>query len=374
MTNYIRHLNAFFSLVRSDKRLTSSHVSLYMALFQYWNFNRFQNPFPIYRHNLMGLSKIGSKATYHKCIRELHSAQYIVYHPAATKFQPVKISIVRMGEEEELSRFKQLDLFNKEVEKPGTNMRTASVPDLHPPSIGKDTGTVPDLGHSLKQTGKTKNGVQHTPTTNFQKNWRLNSQTIGLAGGANSVRTPLMSEVVEFFNQHNQGPNEAQRFFYYNQGKSWMLTDKLPVTDWKAIAKKWMLNPRKPDEQASAMPYEESLSQAIQYLYERYLEGAKINRMLAPEYADHLLLEITDAVKQEAFGRRLNQLSGSNEASEIQLWTAYMNEKWDDGCVLKDQTNLTALAKKLSVLKYFQKAKSKGVQKIISDKAQNQQT
>src|SRR5688500_1091583 len=54
--NYIRHLNTFFSHVKTDTRLTSSHVSLYMALFQYWNFNRFQNPFSIYRENIMQLS------------------------------------------------------------------------------------------------------------------------------------------------------------------------------------------------------------------------------------------------------------------------------------------------------------------------------
>src|ERR1044071_10393078 len=110
--NYIRHFNAFFSFVRSDNRLTSSHVSPYLALFQYWNFNRFQNPFSIYRENVMQLSKIGSKNTYHKCMKQLHEAKYILYYPSPSKFQVVRISIVRLdAQEEKPTRFKQLDLF-----------------------------------------------------------------------------------------------------------------------------------------------------------------------------------------------------------------------------------------------------------------------
>ena len=98
--NYIRHMNAFFTLIKNETGLTSSHISLYMALFQYWNFNRFQNPFPVYRDTMMQLSKIGSKITYHKCIKELHLASYIVYHPSISKYQPVKISMIRLDTKE----------------------------------------------------------------------------------------------------------------------------------------------------------------------------------------------------------------------------------------------------------------------------------
>src|SRR5436190_7570835 len=109
--NYIRHLNAFFSLVKTDNRLTASHVSLYIALFHYWNFNRFNNPFSIYRENIMQLSKL-SKNTYHKCLKQLHEAKYIYYHPSPSKFQAVRISIIRLDKEEESpTQYKQLDLF-----------------------------------------------------------------------------------------------------------------------------------------------------------------------------------------------------------------------------------------------------------------------
>ena len=109
--NYVRHLNAFFSFVRSDKRLTSSNVSLYFALFYYWNFNRFSNPFTIYRENILELCKL-SKNTYHKSLKQLHETKYIYYHKSASKFQEVRISIVRLDSEEEQKQgFKQLNLF-----------------------------------------------------------------------------------------------------------------------------------------------------------------------------------------------------------------------------------------------------------------------
>ncbi|NJK97052.1 MAG: hypothetical protein HC905_20910 [Bacteroidales bacterium] len=50
----------FFEKIYPDMRLNQSHVSLYMALFQFWNLNRFENPFKIIRSEAMKLSKIGS--------------------------------------------------------------------------------------------------------------------------------------------------------------------------------------------------------------------------------------------------------------------------------------------------------------------------
>src|SRR5438046_2139587 len=114
--NYIQHLNAFFYAIKKDSRLTTSHVSLYMALFQYWNFNRFMNPFPIYRDEIMQLSKIGSKNTYHKCVKELHLAKYIFYHSAVSKYQPIKVSILHLNSAKEEIITPQLDLFSPKID------------------------------------------------------------------------------------------------------------------------------------------------------------------------------------------------------------------------------------------------------------------
>ena len=42
--NYITHLTGFFDRAGKDYRLNSTHISLYMAIFQMWNVNRFKNP------------------------------------------------------------------------------------------------------------------------------------------------------------------------------------------------------------------------------------------------------------------------------------------------------------------------------------------
>ncbi|WP_338378822.1 transcriptional regulator [uncultured Flavobacterium sp.] len=85
--NYIKHLTGFFEKVVQDKTLNPTHISLYIALFQCWNCNRFKNPISISRDEVMRISKISSKATYHKCLKNLHSLGYIKYEPSYNPFR-----------------------------------------------------------------------------------------------------------------------------------------------------------------------------------------------------------------------------------------------------------------------------------------------
>ncbi len=85
--NYIKHLTGFFEKVAIDKTLNPTHISLYMSLFQFWNCNRFKNPISISRDEIMRISKISSKATYHKCLKNLHSLGYINYEPSYNPFK-----------------------------------------------------------------------------------------------------------------------------------------------------------------------------------------------------------------------------------------------------------------------------------------------
>lgn len=85
--NYIKHLTGFFEKVAVDKTLNPTHISLYIALFQFWNCNRFKNPISISRDEIMRISKISSKATYHKCLKNLHTLGYINYEPSFNPFK-----------------------------------------------------------------------------------------------------------------------------------------------------------------------------------------------------------------------------------------------------------------------------------------------
>jgi len=89
--NYIKHLNAVFQQFSKDSRLNPSHVSLYIALFQIWNDYHFKKSFYINRAEVMDLSKLGSKTTYHRCIKELSHWKYILYEPSHNPFRGSKI-------------------------------------------------------------------------------------------------------------------------------------------------------------------------------------------------------------------------------------------------------------------------------------------
>ena len=91
--NYIHHMNAFFTQIYDDDRLMPTHISLYMALFQLWNLNRFKNPMCISRAEVMTIAKIGSANTYSRCINQLHEWKYIDYQPS---FNPFRGSVVNL--------------------------------------------------------------------------------------------------------------------------------------------------------------------------------------------------------------------------------------------------------------------------------------
>lgn len=103
--NYIKHLTGFFEKVSTDYDLNPTHISLYMAIFQLWNQNRFQNPISISRDELMRISKIASTATYHKCMKELTEREYVIYKPS---FNPFKGSLLEVC---------NLDFYTKPVPK-----------------------------------------------------------------------------------------------------------------------------------------------------------------------------------------------------------------------------------------------------------------
>jgi hypothetical protein len=91
----VPELSSFFVSIRSDNRISTSHISLYMALFECWNQNDFQNPVFIRRQQVMESAKISGLATYHRCMRELHEYGYINYFPS---YNPAICSTVTFSE------------------------------------------------------------------------------------------------------------------------------------------------------------------------------------------------------------------------------------------------------------------------------------
>ena len=78
----VKELTSFYSAAKSDHRIGTTHISLYMALFQFFNLNRLSNPILITRTSVMEAAKINGLATYHKCMKDLVEYGYILYVPS----------------------------------------------------------------------------------------------------------------------------------------------------------------------------------------------------------------------------------------------------------------------------------------------------
>ena len=380
--NYIRHLNDFFVMVRSDKRLACSHVSLYLALFQHWNYNRFSNPFPVYRESLMDLSKIGSKNTYHKCIKDLHETKYIFYHPSASRFLPVKISMSRLDmEPEPVSKFRPLNLFESphtsgedlgggpeglggaSGQPPCPKIGTDGVPKLGLSCPKIDTGTVPKMGHYIKQTFKNNKTVCNTPTLknqNLEEENPNGPRRVSKLGhrGKSATIPPELRNVEIFFAAQGSSAEEANRFFLYNQSKGWMITDKAAVRNWKALAEKWLLNPTK-----AAQEQKQAAQQApedLPAIFKRFLHGEKFFGKIAAEHFEELKLQLTDALIQDAWSERHHRLTGSNDYKTLKLMQAYEAGDRQHPLIQADWPNLVTLAKRIAVAKHFFQLKQSG--------------
>jgi hypothetical protein len=69
------------------------HISLSLALCHSWTASQFQRAYRISRRELMNASRIRSKATYHKVIKELQTFGYLKYSPS---YHPIKASEVEL--------------------------------------------------------------------------------------------------------------------------------------------------------------------------------------------------------------------------------------------------------------------------------------
>lgn len=91
--NKLKLLTDFINRVVNDKRLTTSHLSLSIALCHTWIDSGFNESYQISRRQIMHLSHIHSIATYHKVIKDLQKFAYLKYSPS---YHPIKGSSVKL--------------------------------------------------------------------------------------------------------------------------------------------------------------------------------------------------------------------------------------------------------------------------------------
>jgi hypothetical protein len=218
--NYIKHLTGFFDKVIHDDRLNPTHISLYVSLFQFWNMQRFQNPISISRDEVMRVSKICSKATYHKCMKDLHTYNYLFYDPSYNPFRGSLITFFNLELKEEQQQKKQTNNMTKNqtsselvVNKQRTSVEQALVPYIN---------NINYLNNINNSSTQKKNKKEKT-----------------------SFVIPFYQEIADYFKAKNHNELEAQKFFNHYESNGWKVGGRTPMKNWQAAANNWMINAQK---------------------------------------------------------------------------------------------------------------------------------
>ena len=244
--NYIKHLTGFFEKVALDRTLNPTHISLYIALFQFWNCNRFKNPISISRDEVMRISKISSKATYHKCLKNLHSLGYINYQPSYNPFRGSHVVLFNFSDDLKPAPKSERKPNNEPVfdqinEQAINKLYTSSEPSAKQavvPSINytNNTNSLNDLNVANQKQAKYLEEINNTT-----ENQILNSRQKSFAKKGEKVQ-PTNIDVKTYFQENNFPEHEAQKFYNYFNSIGWLVGGKTPMVNWQAAAQNWMIN------------------------------------------------------------------------------------------------------------------------------------
>ncbi len=252
--NYIKHLTAYFDRVVNDQSLNPTHISLYIAFFQFWNLNRFQNPISINRDDVMRISKICSKATYHKCIRELHDKGYIIYEPSYNPFKGSLVHMLNLNEQlkpnlkgrktDSNSKLDDEQVLNKQCTSSGTGTEQALVSSIN--IINSTNNANISNFDKTKKTLKSKKFNFQTSDVNLESTEEPKKKLRQKKGIEieNSI-PPDWENVLQFFKEKNATDTDAQKFYNHFQSNGWLVGGKSKMKDWKAAARNWLLNGQK---------------------------------------------------------------------------------------------------------------------------------
>jgi hypothetical protein len=277
--NYIKHLSGFFNKIVNDTDLNPTHVSLYMALFQSWNINRFQNPISITRNEVMRISKIFSKATYHKCVNDLHQKGYINYVPSHNPFKGSLVWVIELEtnelpqtkKEQRNSKFRQP--IEHPIEQVVNKFQTTTLPTPRQALVSSINNTnntnfsKSENGHSLEKKSEDEN--QTAKETNPKKK-KLREKKEKLQS---EIIPPKVEDVKSYFLSLDTDENEAERFFNHFQSNGWLVGGKSKMKNWQASANNWIMNLQsfKPIQVAAATPVPGNLKTSNQKKYDEPL-------------------------------------------------------------------------------------------------------
>lgn len=231
MVNYINQHIAALEVLSGSKAAKPHHISLYQALFFMWNRSGWKKDLSVSREELMFISKIGSRGTYIKTLRELEKMGLIKYKPS---HNPMMGSIIN------------LSIF-------GPTARPTSEPT-----------TGPSCGPLYKPTNnetskliKEREGEQVATPPQSQIDLDLKQPNEAkekkAAPKKRKVFQPPTEGEVEAYCKENGYRVSAVRFVSFYQSKNWHV-GKNKMTDWKSACRNWDLRDRQEAKSKDVAP------------------------------------------------------------------------------------------------------------------------
>jgi hypothetical protein len=235
----------------------------------------------------MKASKINSKATYHKCMKELEALGFMEYMPT---FNPHSCSnVIMVNFSGELKKRPKFEPLTSSKNKPVQNLthskseqvveQVNDINNLKNNNLSSNNNQKQDV-EPVQKTTRLKN-EQHieqvneqvyiynnkTYTNNINKDIYGNSEILNFKNiNAASVEiqekeekkncakkeeankngiTPSIEMILEYFAFKESSETEANKFFNYYSSIGWLVGGKTKMKDWKASARNWIMNQNK---------------------------------------------------------------------------------------------------------------------------------
>lgn len=212
---------------------------------------------------MMTTAKIKSKATYHKCIKELQDKKYITYKPSFNPYAGSEVTLPDLAinardnqdyTESSTNNTKpnfEPSQFNSQQASPlneplkrnkyeTTSKNNHSVPANEPKNHQKDQktdSTLPNFEQSQLKNSPVDGQLYINNKTNTNTN-----KTIVNPTPKNENIPPTLEGIKCYFEEKNTSPLEAEKFFNYYNSNGWLVGGKTPMKDWQAAARNWILN------------------------------------------------------------------------------------------------------------------------------------
>lgn len=204
---------------------------------------------------MMKTSRIASKATYHKCIKELQSMGFIEYLPSYNPYSGSEVILHDLSDRKSVFKNQTSSIIVQTI--PINNQANSNVTEqVNEPNIYNNNKTSKNNKNiSIDTNFKIFNEEEFILKSNPEKEMPLafansNEKQSKKSWQKSSAKKekaekPSLEQVKEYFKQQEYSEFEAERFYNYYTSNGWLIGGKTKMIDWHAAARNWMLNTAK---------------------------------------------------------------------------------------------------------------------------------